>query len=271
MNQDFNNYNEGQNHSSNMYQQPVNSNNFKTNTYVAPEPQQQNNNQHEKKNNNLILILIVLIGLILMSVGIYFVLNPKEKDMSNNNNPNNSENNQNGEIVNPPQQDDNTNKEEESKLLTGTYKVPLKQVYVDVPNYTMIEEGYTRLFWNKGISYITFTYLQPYTANSLLEAHNIVFKDFKMAVDSHHHLNEQEDLKMEEITVNSIQTLKYEGTTSSGRNPIYDSYTYGYSFIHDGYPCAIIGIVMDESQPQAEKENVKKIVDEMIKTFRTER
>ena len=57
MNQDFNNYNEQQNQSSNMYQ-PVNPNDFKTNTYVAPEPQQQNNNQHEKKNNNLILILI---------------------------------------------------------------------------------------------------------------------------------------------------------------------------------------------------------------------
>lgn len=46
--------------------------------------------------------------------------------------------------------DDSSNesqKQDESKeLLPYTYNVPLRNIYVDVPNYQEIEEGYTRVF-----------------------------------------------------------------------------------------------------------------------------
>lgn len=175
------------------------------------------------------------------------------------------------------QQSDTTTKPDETtnqggdkteSLLSGTFKVARKDIYVDVPNYNSIEEGYTQIYLDGSSKYVTFTCLKVEEASNVQDAHDKAFECFKSGIDSHHHINEEQNLQTEETSVNSIQVLKFEGTVSVGRNPVYDAYTYGYSFVYDGLPCAIIGVVMDETQPEDDQALVKEIVDEMMKTVR---
>lgn len=44
-----------------------------------------------------------------------------------------------------------------STKLSGTYKVPLRNIYVDTPNYQTIEEAYTELFIIHDSRYVAFT------------------------------------------------------------------------------------------------------------------
>lgn len=165
----------------------------------------------------------------------------------------------------------NSNDNNTSLLNGGTYKVPLKQIYVDIPNFNKIEEGYTRIYWNKGISYITFTCLYDDSANDINDAHSKLISKFLVNVMDHHHVNELGKVSKKTLVINDISTLNFEGDISAGTNPVYNAYIYGYSFVYQGYPTSIIGVVRDEAQPQSEKNNVKQIVDEMMKTVRTQK
>ncbi|MBQ3196171.1 MAG: hypothetical protein IJB65_06870 [Clostridia bacterium] len=160
--------------------------------------------------------------------------------------------------------------EEESKseLLTGTLKMPTVDVYVDTPGYNCIEEGYTRIFFHSGKKYITFTCLYIDTASSLSECHDKMIPTFMNSVSDHHLVNELGETTDKTLEVNGIETYNFEGVLNAGEIPVYDAYIYGYSFIFQGYPCSIIGVVTDESQPEEEKELVKDIVDEMMTTVR---
>ena len=156
----------------------------------------------------------------------------------------------------------------EKGLLSGTYKVARKDIYVDIPDFNAIEEGYTQIYLDGSSKYVAFTCHKAESAETVEDAHTKAYDCFKSGIDSHHHINDETNLQTSSVTINSIQTMKFEGTISAGRNPVYDAYAYGYSFVYDGLPCSIIGVVMDETQPDDEKQLVKQIVDEMMKTVR---
>ncbi len=175
------------------------------------------------------------------------------------------------------QQVGSTNKPDDTKdqgnntekgLLSGTYKVARKDIYVDIPDFNAIEEGYTQIYLDGSSKYVAFTCHKTESAETVEDAHTKAYDCFKSGIDSHHHINDETNLQTSSVTINSIQTMKFEGTISAGRNPVYDAYAYGYSFVYDGLPCSIIGVVMDETQPDDEKQLVKQIVDEMMKTVR---
>lgn len=226
------------------------------------------------KNKNgislIILVLIVVLVIVVGAVTVVLLTNKDNNGSSENNTDLNTPINQNQAETNTNKPNANVEENNSSKnnKLTSTYKVPLQKIYIDVPNYNLIEEGYTRIFWNKGISYVTFTCLYEDTASIVSEAHTKTFQTFVQNVQDHHFVNELGKVKEKNITVNGIDTYNYEGVVSAGRNPIYNAYTYGYSFIYNGFPCAIIGVVRDEDQPQSEINNVKEIVDAMMKTVR---
>lgn len=156
----------------------------------------------------------------------------------------------------------------DSQILTGTCKVPLQQIYVDIPSFNFIEEGYTNIYFDSGKKYVTFTCMFDDSCEDVASAHDKTVEKFMQNVDSHHHINGMGTLNDATVTVNGIETYNYEGYCSAGRNPVYDAYIYGYSFVYNGFPCSIVGVVMDEAQPETEKQQVKEIVDEMMKSVR---
>lgn len=161
--------------------------------------------------------------------------------------------------------------ENESIVLGNTYKVPLKELYIDIPNMKQIEAGYTEVFYERNVKYITFTCLKTATATDEKDALKVVFDELKLNMSGLDIINHMGEITEEYLTVNDIEVYSFEGTLNCGLEPVYDAYMKGYSFVYEDMPCAIIGVVMDETQPQEQINAVKELVDAMILTVRSEK
>ncbi len=172
---------------------------------------------------------------------------------------------------NKEQVKDDINNNANSTLLSGTYKVPLKNIYVDVPNYQEIEQAFTELFIVHDSKYVAFTSAKMSNANNTKEAHKVAFKDFTINMQNYEGgINSINITKSEEIKVNGIDVYSFEGTINYGTDTKFDGYAKGYSFILDGVPCEIIGSVIDKKQDPSTIKEISSVVDAMIKTLRTE-
>jgi len=155
-------------------------------------------------------------------------------------------------------------------LTPNTFKVPLREIYVDVPDYNDIESGYTEIFKDGERKYITFNYFEESACTSASEAFDISYPQFKVNVSSWHRINTEEFTSMEEVEINGIAAQKVTGTVEYGMKNMTYCYLYGYSFVFEDVPCAIIGVVSDKSQPQEEIDELIAIVDAMMESVRTE-
>ena len=160
---------------------------------------------------------------------------------------------------------------ENKNVLTSTYKVPLKNIYVDVPNYQEIEQAFTELFIIHDSRYVSFTGAQMSTANSSKQAHEEAFKNLITNMQNYAGgINDIKISKDEEVQINGIDVYSFEGTINYGTDTKFDGYAKGYSFVLDGVPCEIIVSVIDKSQDKELIKEIEEIVSEMIKTVRTE-
>ena len=187
--------------------------------------------------------------------------NSKNNDDVDTNNPN----------ENKEQVKDDINNNANSTLLSGTYKVPLKNIYVDVPNYQEIEQAFTELFIVHDSKYVAFTSAKMSNANNTKEAHKVAFEELIPNMQNYEGgINNINITKSEEIKVNGIDVYSFEGTINYGTDTKFDGYAKGYSFILDGVPCEIIGSVIDKKQDPSTIKEISSVVDAMIKTLRTE-
>lgn len=156
--------------------------------------------------------------------------------------------------------------------LSGTYNVPLKAIYVDVPNYQGIEEGYTELFIIHDSRYVAVTAdRRNDTAKSAKEAHDPAFLKLKQNMQNYEGgINDITITKDEETTINGIDMYLFEGTINYGTDTKFDGYAKGCAFVLDGVPCEIVGSVIDKSQSQELIDEISEIVDEMTQTVRSE-
>lgn len=156
--------------------------------------------------------------------------------------------------------------------LSGTYNVPLKAIYVDVPNYQKIEEGYTELFIIHDSRYVAVTAdRRNDTAKSAKEAHDPAFLKLKQNMQNYEGgINGITITKDEETTINGIDMYLFEGTINYGTDTKFDGYAKGCAFVLDGVPCEIVGSVIDKSQSQELIDEISEIVDEMTQTVRSE-
>lgn len=156
--------------------------------------------------------------------------------------------------------------------LSGTYNVPLKAIYVDVPNYQEIEEGYTELFIIHDSRYVAVTAdRRNDTAKSAKEAHDPAFLKLKQNMQNYEGgINGITITKDEETTINGIDMYLFEGTINYGTDTKFDGYAKGCAFVLDGIPCEIVGSVIDKSQSQELIAEISEIVDEMTQTVRSE-
>lgn len=174
------------------------------------------------------------------------------------------------------QQDQSSNIEVDSVELSYTFKVPGKNIFVDVPNYQEIERGFTELFILNGERYIAITFDKLSKVETLQEAHDKAFSIFVESIQDYSYVNSI-DIKNDSLTkVNDIDVYKYVGTLNcaldySNRDNSYDAFVIGYSFIMDGIPCTITGSIINRDQPEDDIEDLTNIVNSMIQTLRSER
>ena len=160
--------------------------------------------------------------------------------------------------------------------LAQTYKVPGKNIVIDVPNYQEIEQGYTQLYILHGIKYVAVTAAKKSTATELSAAHADAFTKFKENIQNYSYVNDLTVASDSVESINGIEMYKYEGTLNcaldySNRDYSYDAYVIGYSFIMDGVPCTVTGSVIDQEQPEYMIAEMKTTVEAMIQTLRAER
>ena len=73
----------------------------------------------------------------------------------------------------------------------------------------------------------------------------------------------------EAVQVNGFDSVKFSGTVNRDDGKQY--YFYGYSFIIDDLPCAVIGIVSDPESGEAEIKAIEEETDWVASTIRTEK
>lgn len=160
---------------------------------------------------------------------------------------------------------------EENTLLPNVYRVPAYDIYVNVPDMHSMEEGFTQVYYEDAVKYVTFTCDRIETATDAENAFEVAYETFVSNMFGLDIINQLGEISGENIVVNDISVYSFEGLMNCGSNPVYDAYIKGYSFIYEDMPCAIIGVVMDDTQPQEQIDAVKELVDAMILTVRSEK
>lgn len=169
-------------------------------------------------------------------------------------------------INNTDTTEDNSSK---SSLLSKTYQVLGKNIYMGAPNYQEIELGYTELFIVHNEKYIAVTAARRDTAVNTQEAHEKAFAKFQQnMVDHEGGVNGITMTKEETQTVNGIEFYTYEGKIHYGVANKYDGYAIGCAFVMDGIPCEIVGSVVDPSQSEEMIEEIRSVVQAMMQSVR---
>ena len=206
------------------------------------------------------LVLAIILCFLLVACG------GETKEPQNENNDTSITESKNDETESNEKEEQNN-----SVDLSLTYKVPMKNVYVDAPNYQEIEEGYTELFIIHESKYVAITSDRKSTATSVKDAHEIAFNKFKTNMQNYEGgVNSIVIEKEETKQINGIEVYCFEGKINYGEDNVYDGYAKGYAFIMDGIPCEIIGSVIDDGQSSALINEISTVVDAMIKTAREE-
>ena len=183
----------------------------------------------------------------------------------------NNGDNSNNEVENKEQVKEDTKSDNNTPLLTGTYQVPLQNIYIDTPAFHMIEAPYSNLYMVNDVKYVAFTCLYRENGSDSKSAMDTTFEVLKGNLFGYHQVNHLNDVEEKNVKVNGIDTYLIKGTVNCGTDNVYDAYVYGYSFVFEGYPCSIIGVVEDPEQKQEDIDNITEIVDAMMKTVRNEK
>ncbi len=223
-------------------------------------------NEIENKKGLSKLTIIILIGVLILIITTVIIVININSNKKANNAPSSSSNASSAQKNTETEQsiDQNTNR------LTGIYRVPMKNIYISTPAYQEIEEAYTELFIVQNSRYIAITAARKDTASSVQDAHTKAFEEFKQNIQSYSYVNSLSITKDSTKTINGIDIYRFEGTMNCGHDTVYDAYAVGYSFIMDGIPCEIIGSVIDKNQSESLINEISAVVNEMIKSVRTE-
>lgn len=163
-------------------------------------------------------------------------------------------------------------KEQKGTKLLSTYQVPMRDIYIDVPNYQEIMQGFTELFIVAESRYVAITTGEDITALDSKDAHEKIWDSYFVDNMSNYEggINSITIEKDGTEKMNDLDVYYFEGTIQYGYDHFFDGYAVGYSFIIDDLPCEIIGSVIDESQPEDLKNEIREIVEEMMQSVRSE-
>ena len=161
--------------------------------------------------------------------------------------------------------------DEYKEQLPNVCKAAKHEIYINVPNYQPIEEGYTQMFVMHQSRYVAFTSVVKGKYITLEDAHKAAIDKLIQNIDTYCSPQKLNITTSEKVTINGIEMLRYEGTMACGIDTPYEAYTVGYTFIMDGIPCNLTGSVIDYEQSEELKKEIKDNVEASIKTLRTEK
>lgn len=152
----------------------------------------------------------------------------------------------------------------------GTYKVPTYDIYIQVPNYHRIENGYIDLFSDNDDIIISFASLFSESGTTTEQAYKDTLDNYISGMENYAKIDNLTVEKDENVTINGIDMYKFEGKLNChAETGNYSLYTIGYTFIMDGIPCCVQGTVYNDDQPEEMINTTRDTVNAMIKTLRS--
>lgn len=207
-------------------------------------------------------ILICLISSTLMFLGITGCMN--NEAVSNENNDVNTNNTTNNNV------NSSTNQTEQSKYNQEESLASI-DAYVNYRDDALRVEGVSSFLYaypkQRASATVVFS-TDPYEGdlNGVLDTLMPVFgRAVKGYMRGTFTGNELKLAHSEKVTVAGFDSIRFQGTIY---NNITDCYIYGYTFIINGQPCMIAGVVASDEQEQELIDNVTRDADEMAKTIR---
>lgn len=156
------------------------------------------------------------------------------------------------------------------KLDGGIHQVHTRDIYIRVPNYHPIENGYNYLLSDNDDIIIAIASLLLEKGTTLEQAYKDIVDNYILEMDNYANIDKLTIEKDENVTINGIDMYKFEGKLNChGETGNYDLYTIGYTFIMDGIPCCVQGTVYNKKQPEEMINTTRDTVNAMIKTLRS--
>lgn len=147
-------------------------------------------------------------------------------------------------------------------------------IFIDVPYWHEIGKGYTYLFILSGVEYVAVSWDPDYrdddsVISSLSTVHEKTFEKFIAGVHNYTKVKGLTATTASTETINGVEVYRYEGVLNVENKALEEIYTIGYSFVFEGMPINVIGVILDEEQDQEMIDELRTIVDAMIPTIRT--
>ena len=152
----------------------------------------------------------------------------------------------------------------------GIHQVHTYDIYIGIPNYHPLENGYTYLLSNNDDIIIAIASLLLEKGTTLEQAQKGVIDNYILEMDNYAKIDNLTVEKEENLTINGIDMYKFEGKLNChGETGNFDLYTIGYTFIMDGIPCCVQGTVYNKGQSEEMINTTRDTVNAMIKTLRS--
>ena len=215
------------------------------------------------------MVLIFLVAI--MSIGM--IACGKEEVTPNESGNNSNQETQNVDI-NSEKDENNDSQTENDKDNVKSIKAILADVYLDCePDLTIREEGYTVLVYNTSDALVGLTALTDDEYNgTLTDAVDLFKKQFlydASCVSRGALFGSSFDVKSsKETMIAGYESVCFTATVSNRDQ--WDCHVYGYVFVIDEVPCAVIGLVSADTQDPAMIAEIDARVDRMAATIRTE-
>lgn len=225
--------------------------------------------KENKKGVSIILIIIIVAVLIVgVATTIILVNNPSRNEIPDDTIIEITED------KNESTKKDNTSSKSDPtvvdgiKLDGGIHQVPTFDIYLRVPNWHPIENGFTFLYSNNDDMIISIEALILGEGTTLEKAQKDVVNKYIGAMNNYAKIDNLSIEKDEYVTINGIDMYKFEGKLNChGETGKYDLYTIGYTFIMDGMPCCVQGTVYNKGQSEEMINTTRDTVNAMIKTL----
>lgn len=215
------------------------------------------------------LMLILLVAV--MSIGI-IACGKEEVNPNDGGNKENQET-QNVGVSSETEESSNTGTEN-IKNDVQSLKAILADVYLDYePELTTREEGYTVLVYNTNDALVGLTALTDDKYSGTLKDAVELFKtqflyDASCVSKGALFGSSFEVTSSKEVTIAGRESVCFIATVSNRDK--WDCHVYGYVFVIDEVPCAVIGLVSADTQDPAMIAEIDARVDRMAATIRTE-
>ena len=163
--------------------------------------------------------------------------------------------------------------ESEIKKDVKTVRVPAGYLYVDCDTSLKVKkDGYTALMYDTNDALVGFSSKQSIKhEGTLVEAIDYFKSDFiyDASLSSTGDLVGEafEVLTTEEVTMAGRDSIRFTGKVLN--RDTWECHVYGYVFVIDGIPCAVIGLVSAQEQDAGMIAEIDTRVDEIASTLRT--